>query len=251
MAIVVSNLANGTNTDDDGGTSIATSGSVSPSSNALVLACVLQINETGTEPDEPTASGNGLTWVVAHTEIFTDTATFTGRGTIFRAMGASPSSGAVTASFGTAVGASAIWTGEATGVDTSGTNGSGAVVQTAEGEGTGTAITATLAAFGDATNNAAFACAFWGGAANNSSPEAGFTGLTELDALTSYGLRAQWRVGQDTSPATTGSATTDWVMLALEIKAAAGGGGRTTRNTRAFPLGMAVGMNWVHPGDCS
>ncbi len=30
-----------------------------------------------------------------------------------------------------------------------------------------------------------------------------------------------------------------------------GGGGRTTHNTRAFPLGMAIGMNWVGPGDCS
>lgn len=25
-------------------------------------------------------------------------------------------------------------------------------------------------------------------------------------------------------------------------------GGRTTKNTRAFPLGMAIGMNWVQPG---
>lgn len=30
-----------------------------------------------------------------------------------------------------------------------------------------------------------------------------------------------------------------------------GGGGRVTKNTRAFPLGMAVGMNWVGSGDCS
>lgn len=31
--------------------------------------------------------------------------------------------------------------------------------------------------------------------------------------------------------------------------AAGGGGGRTTKNTRAFPLGMEIGMNWVNSAD--
>lgn len=34
---------------------------------------------------------------------------------------------------------------------------------------------------------------------------------------------------------------------AVAFKAAGGGGGRTTKNTRAFPLGTEVGMNWRMP----
>lgn len=40
-----------------------------------------------------------------------------------------------------------------------------------------------------------------------------------------------------------------WILAFKEQ--AAGGGGRTTKNTRAFPLGMAVGMHWLQPGACS
>ena len=41
-----------------------------------------------------------------------------------------------------------------------------------------------------------------------------------------------------------------WAVSGVAMKAASGGG-RTTKNTRAFPLGMAIGMNWVGPGECS
>lgn len=248
MAIAFANLDTNANS---GSATIATSASITPTANNLVLACVLGVNESGTPPDEPTGSGNSLTWVVEQTQTYTDGASFSARATLFRAMGASPSAGSPSFDFGAATAANALWIGQSPDTDTTGTNGSGALVQSEDNTGTGTAVSDTLAAFGDATNNATFACAFWGGSAANSTPEGGFTGLTEIDTLVSYGLRAQWRLGQDTSPSATLSASNDWCMISAEIKAAAGGGGRTTRNTRAFPLGMAVGMNWVHPGDCS
>lgn len=47
-----------------------------------------------------------------------------------------------------------------------------------------------------------------------------------------------------------GGAQWKWCQIILR-EAGGGGGGRTTKNTRAFPLGMAIGMNWVGPGDCS
>lgn len=69
-----------------------------------------------------------------------------------------------------------------------------------------------------------------------------------------YGLHIQIRVGSTTGSVlwddVLGPASTDtyWdthtAYLALEIKDG-GGGGRTTKNTRAFPLGMEIGMNWV------
>lgn len=233
-----------------GATSIATSASISPSTNFLVKAYVLQVIDGAGTPDEPTGSGNSLTWVVEDTVTWTDGATFNARLTSFRALG-TPSAGSATFSLTTSCDEVALWVGQSGDVDTSGTNGSGANIQSVTGESAGTAATVTLAAFGDATNNATLFCVAWAGTAANSTPEAGFTGFTEVDVNVSYGLRVQWRLNQDTSPAATLSASTEWGAIGEEIKAAAGGGGRTTKNTRAFPLGMAVGMNWVMPGQCS
>src|SRR4029079_12676765 len=42
----------------------------------------------------------------------------------------------------------------------------------------------------------------------------------------------------------TSAAQHKWVQVTVRE---AGGGGRTTKNTRAFPLGMEIGMNWVMP----
>lgn len=51
---------------------------------------------------------------------------------------------------------------------------------------------------------------------------------------------------------TAGAENPDWAFSGTAIatviatfKAAAGGGGRTTKNTRAFPLGTEIGMNWL------
>jgi hypothetical protein len=57
--------------------------------------------------------------------------------------------------------------------------------------------------------------------------------------------------GMSTKPGTT-SVQMEWSFasstrvgqVGININAAAGGGGRTTKNTRAFPLGMDLGMNW-------
>lgn len=44
----------------------------------------------------------------------------------------------------------------------------------------------------------------------------------------------------------------DWIFHAISFNNnGGGGGGRTTKNTRAFPLGMAIGMHRGHPGQCS
>lgn len=100
--------------------------SISPTGSALVLAFVVNGRTDGTSSKPTGLSGNGLTWV----EILTGT-TPNGNvtGTLYRAMGASPSSGAVTISFSGTQHNCAWHVIQATNVDTSGTNGSGAVVQ--------------------------------------------------------------------------------------------------------------------------
>ena len=44
----------------------------------------------------------------------------------------------------------------------------------------------------------------------------------------------------------TGAGNQDWAASGVSVKAAAGGG-RTTKNTRAWPLGVEVGMGWRMP----
>lgn len=121
MAITAATLTSAGITTD--GTTFTTA-SITPGANRLVLASVFGRVASGTTPT-PTLSGNGLTWVLMGQ-------TATGAATriccLYRAMGAAPTAGAVT------ITVSAAWDGaiwqisEFTGVDTSGTNGSGAIV---------------------------------------------------------------------------------------------------------------------------
>ena len=116
--------------DSTDATSYATA-SITPTANYLVLASVTS-SKSGT-PDTPTLSGNSLTWV-QYNQIAYDTSGTQRTTTFFRAMGASPSAGALTADFGGATQtACVIVVDQFSGVDTSGTNGSGAIVQSVTG----------------------------------------------------------------------------------------------------------------------
>jgi hypothetical protein len=222
MAIVGAELTTGGTPTPSGSVNTA---SVSPSANALVLITVKGASGGGTAPDAPTVTGNGLTWVQVATQTFTDGSSETHRLTTFRALGASPSSGVINiAHSGNVPDAGITWTvREYTGVDTGGTNGSAAVVQSDPNTGTGTAISATLAAFGDAVNNAVdIAAATFAG--STLTPEGGYTGYT-TDTTEGNLLRAAWKIGEDTTPSMTLDTSFVWAAIALEIKAAAGGGG--------------------------
>lgn len=146
-------------------TSYATT-SITPAANKLIIATVT--SSKGTTPNTPTLSGNGLTWVQILTNNF-DTVGTQRTITMFRAMGSSPTSGAVTADFGGATQtACTIIVDEFTGADTSGTNGSGAIVQSAqnaEASQAAATFTVTLGAFGS-TNNATYGVASNGDTAN-------------------------------------------------------------------------------------
>lgn len=121
MAIVLEQTVTGA----DGGSGITLT-SWTPGSNELCLLFIAQRNETLT----PSVSGNGLTWV----EITSvDNSQGQNGISVWRAMGASPSTGSIsvtnTSGFDVAVAC------RFSGVDTSGTNGSGAIdaSQTAAG----------------------------------------------------------------------------------------------------------------------
>lgn len=220
MGLNLTTISGGTS--EVAGTSVTDGDSTTvPGSNSLVELEVTTIIEGAATPNQPTVTGKGLTWEAINTVSFTDGATFTGRTTKFRAMGASPTSAAVVVT--TTGQTQSVWQWhlkQTADADTTGTNGSGAIVQSATNSGSGTAPTATLAAFGDATNNATDYVVSHGAPTSAITPEAGMTAFAQRDT-TSYSLRDAWRLGQDTSPSATIAASRNWAVVAVEIKAAA------------------------------
>jgi hypothetical protein len=216
MAITAVNLTNdGTTTDAVS----FTTASISPTANRLILLAVSCRPATGSAA--PTVTGNGLTWVpVGGGEYGGAGARRTVR--VWRAMGASPTSGVITLDFGAVTVASINWSvDEFAGVDTSGTNGSGAIVQSAAtiNATASTSITQTLSAFGS-TSNVGY------GAVSHAlnatlTVGSGFAALCNRSIGTdNISLLTEWLVNDNTVDASWAGSTTRGIVAA-EIKAGA------------------------------
>jgi hypothetical protein len=203
--------------------SYATSASYTPAPNALILACV--INTKASTPDTPTFAGNGLTWVQVVTGTAHTIASPTMRMTIFRAMGSSPTAGVGTASFsGITQTGGIVNIVEFSGTDTSGTNGSGAIVQAPAiaQANTTTNPSITLAALtGSANAVVGFA------AHNNNSTAYGavesvdWTEINELAYNTpATGLVSIYRLATTDNTIVITGASSNWLCGGIEIKAA-------------------------------
>lgn len=136
MAIVIEQ-AIATAVDTPSGS--ASSASITPLANELLL-CLISIRGGGPPATAVSGvSGNGLTWVMVREEDDTQNAICA---TVYRAMGASPSAGAVTVNFNVDPVAVNFQVLRISGVITSGTNGSGAIGDI-DGADTGATDTAT------------------------------------------------------------------------------------------------------------
>lgn len=188
--------------------------SYTPTSNALVLATVINTLIAGATV--PTFAGNGLTWVEVATVTYN---AGVNRITLFRAMGSSPSAGVGTASFGGATQNScSVRVQEFQGAVTTGSGGSGAVVQSGTGAATGTAASVTLSALTVSTNSV-FAVA-----GNLTIPYAGTVegGWTEDydggNSSPNTGMLTMYRLATtDNTPSVT-AASMSWAMIAIEIQ---------------------------------
>ena len=201
----------------------ATTSSIAPGANRLILAWI--VNTNNQTPDLPTLSGNGLTWVVASTAVWNaGKPTFLDRITLFRAMGASPTAGSVTISFSSGQESIAWSIVEFSGVDTSGTNGSGAVVQTATGtdDAAGpSGLTITLPSAIGSGNATAGGLGNAGAAAASISPGAGYTAFSEVYLSGPQSdLRAEWRADGSATVNATQSGSFPMGGIAVEIRAA-------------------------------
>lgn len=215
MAIAPTSLtASFTDTD---GTSAVTA-SITLPANSLILAVVH--TSRGTSATQAVAAAStGATWVVVNATTFNTIATPRSRVTILRTMVASDQTGAVTFSC-SASHDCWIWSIIAfSDVDTSGTNGSGAIVQSNVNAANGNGLwSVTLSAFGDATNNATYIGVSYD-LNNTFTPDSPLTALNENASTTpARDLWDGWNLGENTSPSGS-SSTADFGAVALEIKA--------------------------------
>lgn len=151
--------------------------SVTLDANRLALLFVNLTRGSSTNPNTPTVTGGGVTWVQVATLVYGAVGATRTSLTLFRAMG-TPSAGALTIDCGGATHLGASWSlMEFGNVDQTGTNGSGAVVQSATNSAAATTLTATLAAFGSASNATYGALA--NGTASSTARTAG-TGFTKF-----------------------------------------------------------------------
>src|SRR3989344_2577104 len=215
-AVTAANLTSGSSTTD---ASSYTTASITPSANKLILVAVTIRNDTSDAASAPTISGNGLTWVQINTQSFGARQNLT----LFRSMGASPSAGVITIDTGGDTMDMVSWTvAEFDGVDTSGTNGSGAIVQNAVNSTTGaTSLTVPLAAFGSA-NNATYGTFTHSQFNEGIAQGTGFTELADSFAAGVYGTESEWRNDNDTSVDASWVTSGNAAGIAVEIKAAAG-----------------------------
>lgn len=196
--------------------------SVTPGGNKLVTLAVISEINSGVV-DAPAVAGNGLTWVEIANVAYATIAAQTARLAFFRAMGASPSSGTIVITFPATV-AAVIWSVfEFDGVDTSGSNGSGAVVQSATNRvDSASSLIVTLASFGNSNNGA---CGCFATSTNNTGTEGTGFSLIAQDTETSPSimLGTEWRNDNDTSVDMSFSSSNRIGGIAFEIKAAAAG----------------------------
>jgi hypothetical protein len=207
--IGVSTLTSSSSTTD--GTSFATA-SVSPGANRLELLAVEATHSTlGEVPTSVT--GCGLTWVNVGS-----VGTGTRKLSLWRALGGSPSSGAITVTFATSH-LSWCWALiELSGVDTSGTNGSGAIVQTVTTSGSAVlTLTNTLALFEDVHNVHLYAVAT---AANQTAtPGIGFTEQADVGTTaTNASLEVATAANALVADPSWGTSAAAW-MISVEVKA--------------------------------
>jgi hypothetical protein len=211
-------FSNKTQSWSTAGTPTQVTASVAFLNNRLYLVSIHQ-GHASTPAAVSGITGGGITWV----QIADTGTTAHRRGSVWRGLVTSgATTGALTISLPDSD-SNVYWSvDESDGnVDTTGTNGSGAIVQSAITlASTGTTCTVTLAPFTDVTNNSAFVL-IWHALNVVTTHKSGFTELSDQASggTTAGGMDTQYRTGQDLTPNGTWVGSTFNGGVAMEIKA--------------------------------
>jgi hypothetical protein len=210
-------LTGGTDTANQ---KVYTTGSIAPAPNTLITIAVLGHRGVAATPSPIVTGGGMAAWEEVATVVFDSLSIPSKRMTIYRAMSASPGSGPLTITFANTV-SNAQWiVSQWSGVDLSGVNGAGAIVQTGSASADRvTTLTVTLNPFAHA-NNVAYGVV---GVKKNVpavNPGAGFTEIDEQPSgeTTTCDLQAEWATNDNTINATWTRANS--AVLGVEIRAA-------------------------------
>jgi hypothetical protein len=158
--------------------SVYTTASIAPAPNTLITVAVTTHQSSAAAPS-PTLTGGGMSSWTLVANVAYSASTPLDRVSVYRAMSASPGSGPITITSSVTVSNCQWIVSQWSGVDQSGTNGSGAIVQSGTTSGiTVNGLTVTLAAFGS-TNNVGYGV--FGVTANtaDATPGTGFTTIAQ------------------------------------------------------------------------
>ena len=205
--------------------------SVSPTANRLILVSIHAYISTGSaQPATPTVTGNGMSGGYTLIRAQDVDSSGTDRATlfVFRGMSASPSAGAVTIDFGAVTMTRCQWSIEESdaNVDTSGTNGSGAIVQSVGGiSGSGATSLSINYAPPITTGNSGYSA--WGHQVQEGkTPRTDWTELADVTTVTLAAVETQYRAASDSAGSATWATGSRAGGVILEI--AAGGAADAT-----------------------
>ena len=220
MAIIaVNGLTSSLDTTD---LSTYATASITPTPNALILIAVASRIAAGVGggPQAATVTGCGLTWVQVKTEV-TFGATPNRKMTLLRAMGAAPTTGALSIDFNGETQTQAAWSVvEFVGARTGGTNGSTALVQSGsanDGGVLGTTAITTLSAFESSSHIAFGAVCVTGAVVGGITPGSGFTEIHEV-ATSENGTTFETEYKKnDVTVDATWTGNNSWFEIACEV----------------------------------
>jgi hypothetical protein len=193
---------------------------LSPAANTVIIVTANSVDNTATEPPNPTISGLGLTWNTIDADVYYETTSYKKGAVWWAAVGGTPpSSGVFTVSYSGQTQRRCVTTVvEVTGADTSAFVAS-AGARKQQATGTSSSPSATVGA-GPDSGNAIYGVCFWDSDAVSFTEGTSFTETVEV-AYSGTGTAGEW----DTTPADATadgslSSSVDWGMLAFEIAAA-------------------------------
>lgn len=199
-----------------------TTASVAPTGNRLILISIHAYISTGSvNPATPTVTGNGITYTLVKAQDTDNSGTDRGTIFVFRGMAASPSSGTITIDWGATTMTRCQWAVDQSdaNVDTSGSNGSGAIVQntgvTSSGTGTSNSVNFSSAM---TSGNTGFSA--WGHqATEGKTPRTSWSEIADTFAVSLSSVETQYIAGTDTAGSASWTSTVRSGGIIIEVKA--------------------------------
>jgi hypothetical protein len=215
----VPTLTNLTSGAGSSATSFATA-SVAPTGNRLILVSVHAYISTGSvQPATPTVTGNGITYQLIQSQDVDTAGVDRATVFLFRGLAPSPSSGAITISFGAISQTRCAWSVDQSDsdIDLSGANGVGAIAQR---NGVTTAgATSLSASYTPSMRSDSAGFSLWGHQVQEvKTPRTSWTELSDVTSVTLANMETQFFSGTDTAASASWTTSSRAGGICIEIK---------------------------------